>query len=158
MNKSELVQSLREAHQRVAKTSEQIPDSRLVDPVIDGWSGKDVLAHMAWWHDHSALVIEELGAGRQPYDRTDPANATDTRNERILLEHRDDPPEATRRAFHESFARLMTALEPVTEEDLFSNDRWPWLDGEALVETVLWDSSRHYDAHSDQLESLLSAT
>jgi len=25
---------------------------------------------------------------------------------------------------------------------------------EALVETILWDSSRHYDAHREQLERL----
>ena len=145
---------MREGHERVAAAIAQVPDERLLEPVMDRWTGKDLLAHMAWWHDHSALVIEGLRAGREPYDGSDPANSTDALNERALGEHQDDPPELTRRAFMESFARLLAALEPVTDEELFANDRWAWLEGEALVETILWDTSRHYDAHREQLERL----
>ena len=145
---------MRDAHQRVADAMEDLPDERLLGPATGEWTGKDLLAHMAWWHDHSALVIQELRAGRQPYDRTDPANTTDAMNERTRREHLEDPPELTRRAFNDSFTRLLAALEPVTDEELFAADRWPWLGGEALVETTLWDSSRHYDAHGDHLERL----
>ena len=154
MDKPELIRTIREAHQRVAGAIELIPDDRLVEPVMDDWTGKDLLAHMAWWHDHSVLVIDRLRAGGQPYDGTDPANTTEASNERTHREHRDDPPKATRRAFNESFTRLLAALEPVTDEELFADDRWPWLGGEALVETILWDSSRHYDAHREHLEPL----
>lgn len=154
MDKPELIREIQEAHQRVAGAIESIPDERLLEPVMDDWTGKDLLAHMAWWHDHSVRVIEGLRAGRQPYDVTDPANTTDALNERALREHLADPPELTRRAFNESFTRLLAALEPVTDEELFADDRWPWLAGEGLVETILWDSSRHYDAHREHLEPL----
>jgi len=152
MDKLELIGSLREAHRRMAGTIERVPNERLLEPAMDDWTGKDLLAHMAWWHDHSALVIGSLRAGREPYDRTDATVTTDVLNERTYRQHLDDPPELTRRAFSESFSRLLAALEPCTDEDLFAADRWPWLDGEALVETVLWDTSRHYDAHRDYLE------
>jgi len=154
VDKPELIRTIRDAHQRMAGAIEHIPDERLLEPVMDGWTGKDLLAHIAWWHDHSVLVIEGLRAGRQPYDGTDPVNSTDAFNERTHREHIDDQPALTRRAFTESFTRLLAALEPVTDEELFADDRWPWLDGEALVETILWDSSRHYDAHRDHLEPL----
>ena len=154
MDKLELIRTIREAHQRVAGAIQHVSDERLLEPGMDNWTGKDLLAHMAWWHDHSVLVIEGLRAGSQPYDATDPANSTDAVNKRTLREHRDDPPELTRRAFNESFTRLLVALESVPDEELFAGDRWPWLDGEALVETILWDSSRHYDAHREHLERL----
>jgi hypothetical protein len=154
VDKTELIRTIREAHQRMAGLIEHIPDGQLLEPVMDDWTGKDLLAHMAWWHDHSVLVIEGLRAGRQPYDATDPANTTDAVNERTHREHLDDAPELTRRAFNESSTRLLAALEPVTEEELFADDRWPWLGGEALAETILWDSSRHYDAHREDLERL----
>ncbi len=93
---------------------------------------------MGWWHDHSVLVIEGLRAGRQPYDVTDLANTTDAINERTRREHLDDLPELTRREFNESFTRLLAALGPVTDDELFAADRWSWLGGEALVETILW--------------------
>ena len=154
MDKPELIRTIQEAHQRLARAIEYIPDGRLLEPVMDDWTRKDLLAHMAWWHDHSVLVIEGLRAGRQPYDGTDPANTTDALNERSHRDHIADSPELTRRAFHESFTRLLAALEPVTEDELLADDRWPWLSGEALVETILWDSSRHYDAHREHLEPL----
>ncbi|GAC1476039.1 MAG: hypothetical protein PVSMB3_17120 [Candidatus Dormibacteraceae bacterium] len=154
MDKPELMRTMREAHQRVADAIEHLPDERLLEPAMERWTGKDLLAHMAWWHDHSVLVIKGLRAGRQPYDGMDPENTTDAINERTRRDHLDDPPELTRKAFRESFTRLLAALKPVTDEELFAADRWPWLGGEALVETVLWDSSRHYDAHREHLERL----
>lgn len=154
MDKSELIRTILEAHQRMALVIGQLPDTCLLEPATDDWTGKDVVAHMASWHDHSALVIESLRAGREPYDRTDPANTTDARNERTHREHLDDPVELVRRAFDESFGRLLVALDPCTDEELFAVERWPWLDGEALAETILWDTSRHYDDHRRQLEQL----
>jgi hypothetical protein len=154
LDKPELIRTMRDAHQRVADAIQRIPDQRLLDSALDNWTGKDLLAHMAWWHDHSALVIEGLRAGREPYDASDPANTTDAVNERTRRDHLDDPPELTRQAFSESFTRLLAALEPATDDELFAADRWKWLDGEALVETILWDSSRHYDAHREHLERL----
>jgi hypothetical protein len=154
MDKPDLVCTMRDAHERIVEAIERVPDERLLEPVMGEWTGKDLLAHMAWWHDHSARVIQGLRAGRQPYDTSDPANSTDALNERTYREHLDDPPALTRRSFSESFARLLVELEPVTDKELFAADRWPWLGGEALVETILWDSSRHYDAHREHLERL----
>ncbi len=154
VDKPELIRTIREAHQRVADAIEQVADGQLLQPVMDDWTGKDLLAHMGWWHDHSARVIEALREGREPYDRGDPANALDTLNERSHREHLDDPPELTRRAFKDSFTRLRAALQPVTGEELFAADHWPWLGGEALAETILWDTSRHYDDHREHLGRL----
>ena len=156
MDKTELIHAIHEAHGRLARAIDRIQDERLIQPAMGDWTGKDLVAHIAWWHDHSARVIESLRAGGQPYDTDDPANATDALNERTYREHLNDPPELVRRAFNESFDRLMTALQPVTEEELFGADRWPWLRGEALVETILWDTSRHYDAHWEQLQPFIS--
>ena len=154
VDKTELIRTIREAHQRMAGAIEHIPDERLLKPATDDWTGKDMLVHMAWWHDHSVAVIEGLRAGREPYDGNDPANTTDAINERTHSKHLDDPPELARRAFNELLTRLLAALEPVTDEELFADDRWPWLGGEALAETILWDSARHYEAHREHLDPL----
>lgn len=142
------------AHDELSALVHRISDDRLRDRAMAEWTGKDVLAHLAWWHDHSTRVIEGLRAGRQPYDRNDPANSTDALNERVHREHRDDPPEVTRAALQQSFERLLATLDPLTDNDLFAADRWPWLEGEALAEPLLWDTSRHYAAHLAQLAPL----
>jgi hypothetical protein len=154
MDRSELKRTVLDGHQRTAALIGRIPNERLGQPATDTWTGKDVVAHLAWWHDHSARVIESLRAGRQPYDRADPANTTDSLNDQAHGEHLDDPPDLTRLAFSDSFGRLLAALEPCTDEELFAVDHWPWLEGEALAETILWDTARHYDAHFEHLERL----
>jgi hypothetical protein len=154
MDKPELIRTMQEAHRRVASAIQRVSDERLLDTAMDDWTGKDLLAHLAWWHDHSVRVIEGLRAGREPYDTTDPANRTDALNALTYRDHLDDPPGLTRRAFDESFRRLLTALEPASDEELFADDRWPWLGGEALAETILWDPSRHYEAHQEHLAAL----
>lgn len=154
MDKAELIHTLRAGYDRLAALVERIPDERLLEPAMGDWTGKDLLAHIAWWHDHSAQVVAALRAGQDPYDREAPANAVDARNDRILAEHRADPPEDARRALDDSFSRLVDALAPVSDAELLAADRWAWLDGEALQETILWDSSRHYEAHLEHLEPL----
>jgi hypothetical protein len=154
MDRDELLRTITTAHGELAELVERISDERLRDAAMDDWNGKDVLAHMAWWHDHSVGVIEGLRAGRQPYDLTDPANTTDSLNERVYREHLDDRPDMTRAAFNQSFERLLAAIKPLTDDDLFGADRWSWLGDEALVETLLWDTSRHYEAHLEHLTPL----
>ena len=142
------------AQRNLAELVTQISDERLLDRAMGDWTGKDLLAHLACWHDHSVLVIESLRAGRPPYDRADPANRTDAFNDRFHREHVDDPPGLERRELKSSFDRLLAALGSMTDADLFEAGRWPWLEGEALVELVLWDTSRHYDAHLEHLKPL----
>jgi hypothetical protein len=154
MDRDELLHTMTTAHRDLAEVVSRIGDNQLREPAMDDWTGKDVLAHLAWWHDHSVLVIESLRAGRQPYDGPDPGNTTDAFNERVHREHLDDPPAATRLAFRESFERLLAAIQPLSDDDLFRADRWPWLDGEALTETLLWDTSRHYEDHLAHLAPL----
>lgn len=155
--RAELLRSIQEGHQRIARLIDRSSDEQLRRPVLDDWTGKDLLAHMASWHDHSVRVIDSLIAGRQPYDADDPANTTDAYNARTHRDHLDDPPGIARQAFADSFARLLTAIESLSGEDLFVDERWPWLGGEALAEMIQWDSSRHYEAHHEHLQRGLAA-
>jgi hypothetical protein len=154
VNRDGLLHTITTAHSTLAELVERISDDRLQDPAMDDWKGKDVLAHLAWWQDHSAQVIEDLRAGATSVDETDPTITTDDINERVHREHLDDSPHVTRVAFTRSFERLLVAITPLTDDELFRAGRWPWLGGEALVEMLLWDTSRHYEAHFENLAPL----
>jgi len=121
---------------------------------MDDWTGKDVLAHLAWWQDHPARLLEDLTANRQPEDDTHPGSTTDEINEYVFREHNEDSPEVVRHAFTQTFQRLLTAIEPLTDDDLFRPGRCSWLDEGALSEMLFWDTSRHYQDHFAHLEPL----
>lgn len=154
MDKDELLRTITTAHDEMAELIGRISDERLRERIMDEWTAKDLLAHMAWWQDHSARLVEDLIANRDPDDSAHPGTTTDEINEYVFREHSDDTPEATRVAFAESFQRLLAAMEPLTDDDLFRPGRCSWLDGGALSEMLLWDTSRHYQDHFAHLEPL----
>jgi len=142
------------AHNECEELIVRISDERLRGLAMDAWTGKDVLAHLAWWQGHSARLIEDYRAGRQPDYTTHPGTTTDEINVYVYREHLGDSPEAARGAFAETFRLLLTAIEPLTDDDLSGADRCPWLNGGALAEMVFGDTSSHYDQHFAPLESL----
>jgi hypothetical protein len=154
VDKGELLRTITTAHDELAELVERISNDRLLDPAMDDWTGKDVLAHLAWWQEHSARLTEGLHTGREPDDETHPATTTDEINEYVFREHVNDTPEMTRAAFRQSFQRLVAAIEPLADDDLFGLGRCPWLEGGALSEMILWDTSRHYEQHFANLKPL----
>jgi hypothetical protein len=154
VDKGELLRTITTSHSELAELVGRISDDRLLDPAMDNWTGKDLLAHLAWWQDHSARLTEDFSASRKPDDQTHPGNTTDEINEYVYRLHSNDAPDVTRVAFAQSFQRLLAAIEPLTNEDLFSSDRCPWLNGGKLSEMIFGDTSHHYQQHLGYLEPL----
>jgi hypothetical protein len=154
VDKVELLRIITTAHDELAELVDRIGNDRLLEPAMDDWTGKDVLAHLAWWQEHSAQLTEDVHAGREPNHETHPGNTTDEINDYVFREHAEDSTEMTRVAFRQTFQRLLAAIEPLTDDDLFGLDRCPWLEGGALSEMILWDTSRHYEQHFGNLEPL----
>ena len=90
MAKDTLLREIRATHARIAAAAE-LDDDALLGPApgMDGWTRKDVLAHVEWWTDHSADVIEGVRCGVDPYPGGDEPWDPDAQNARILAENRD---------------------------------------------------------------------
>jgi hypothetical protein len=152
MDKATLLREIRETHAFIETATAEMDDDALLGPApgMDGWTRKDVLAHVEWWSRHSASVVEGTRSGVDPYPGDDEPWDPDAWNERILAENRDRTPEDVRRGEAEAFRRLVAAVEGATDAELFTENPHPWLDG-TLAETVIEDSSKHYPDHVAQL-------
>lgn len=148
MDKDTLLRRIHESHAPIEAAASALGDDALLGPApgMDGWTRKDVLAHIEWWTRHSADVIAGARTGVDPYPGGDEPWDPDAWNERILAENRDRTPDDVRRGEADAFARLVAAVEGATEADLFAEDPHPWLDG-TVAETVLEDSAEHYPDH-----------
>lgn len=122
-----------------------------VVPGMAGWTRKDVLAHVEWWSNHSAGVVEALVAGREPYPRTDEPFDIDAHNARVLAESVRRSLADVRRGEAEAFRRVVAAIEGALEDDLFAAGRFTWLDGGPLADVVVSDTSEHYPEHLPHL-------
>lgn len=154
MDKTELLTAIRDAHSPIEEAAAALDDGALLvsAPGLDGWTRKDVLAHVEWCNRHSADVIEGVRTGIDPYPGTDDDQPwdVDAENARILEENRDRTAADVRRGEAASFERLLAAIEGATDDALFGQDPQPWLDG-TVAETVEGDSTRHYPDHVPHL-------
>ena len=152
MDKTTLLDAIRATHAPLAAAAAALSDEALLGPApgMDGWTRKDVLAHVEWWNGHSAAVIAGVRSGIDPYPGGDEPWDPDAWNARILAENRDRSAEDVRRGAADSFARLVAAVEGATDEELFATDPHPWLDG-TVAEMVEDDSTRHYPEHVPHL-------
>ena len=152
MDKTTLLRQIRETHLAIEAAVSALDDDALSGPAPDmeGWTRKDVLAHVEWWSDHSTNVLEGSRSGVDPYPGDGEPWDLDAWNARILAENRGRSAADTRRGEADAFARLLAAVEGATDAELFTRDPHPWLDG-TVAETVISDSSDHYPDHVPHL-------
>jgi hypothetical protein len=152
MDRTELLAAMRDTHAPLEAAAAALSDAALLapSPGMEGWTRKDVLAHVEWWNRHSTAVLEGVRSSVDPYPGDDEPWDPDAWNDRILTENRDRTPDDVRRGEAASFEGLIAAVEGATDEELFTPDPWPWLDG-TVAETVEDDSTRHYPEHVPHL-------
>ncbi len=146
MNKTQLLATLRVEHGRLRAVIDGLSDQELALPAQGDWTRRDLVAHIEWWERHSARVVEALCAGREPYAREGTFDL-DAQNAEVLAESRGRTAADVRRGEADAWTLLLQVLEAASEADLVEADRFPWTEGEALIETVRWDTDRHWAEH-----------
>lgn len=146
-----LLHAMRDAHATLAGLIDALSDEALDAPApgMDGWTRKDVLHHIAWWHNHAAGVAEALRAGREPYDAA--TWDIDGWNARTLTDGKGMSALAVRNEEAQSFVRLVAAVEAASPAQLFEAGHFAWMDGRVLADTVEGDSFGHYPEHLPHL-------
>jgi Mycothiol maleylpyruvate isomerase N-terminal domain len=152
MDKPTLLREMRETHAKLESAIAGLDDARLLAPApgMDGWTRKDVLAHVEWWNEHSIRVIEGVRTGVDPDPDTGEAWTIDAHNARVLEQNRSRSAADVRRGEAEAFQRLLTAVEAMPEDALLAMDPVPWLSG-TLADAVAGDSTLHYPEHVPHL-------
>ncbi len=146
MDKLELLAVLRAAHDEIGDAIAALSDEDLAGLAWEGWTRRDVVAHVEWWERHSCRVLTALRAGGVPYDRS-AAPDTDAQNAQVLAESRGRTAADVRAGEAAAWAELQAALEDASDADLFEPDQFDWTGGEQLAEEIHWDTDRHWAEH-----------
>ena len=116
--------------------------------VVEDWSVRDLVVHVAFWSEHAAEALSLATAGRGAefaYDDTQ----TDSMNARLLTESRRTPPQAAieREALaYEAFAAAVAALDPALLDLALGN-------GDTVEEVIRYDGPDHYREHTEHLRA-----
>jgi hypothetical protein len=110
----------------------------------DDWSAKDVVAHIAWYEREITGLIEAHAlAGSEMWDLP-----LDERNEAIYQANRERSLQAVREEAAEVHARLLAALETLSDEDLNDPARFAGMPADWLPwQVIASDTFEHYREH-----------
>ena len=78
------------------------------------WAAKDHLAHLAWWRERTAVLVEAVRTDREPPPNVD----DDAQNAIIYQANRDLPAAEIRADARETWDRIEGAIRACSEDDL----------------------------------------
>ncbi|MDQ3461110.1 MAG: ClbS/DfsB family four-helix bundle protein [Deinococcota bacterium] len=137
-------------------SEEQITSS----PLSNGWSIKDLMAHLMAWQQVSIARLEAAQLHKEPVFPTwlagsDPESEEDKDqfNARIYETYRKQSLSRVHQDWRDGFLRFLSLGEEIPENDLLDAEKYPWLKGYTLF-AVLQGSYEHH--HEDHLVPLLA--
>ena len=151
--KAELLTVTEASYQRLRDELAGLTDDEMREPhPPDGWSIKDVLAHISGWERMFTGWMDALLRGESP-DRPDSIDQAwlDATNTRLYEESRDRSPEEVRIDAAEWHAAIMALIERMSEADLFDPRRFPYTGGDPVAPWVRGNADEHYDEHRAQI-------
>lgn len=116
--------------------------------VVEDWSVRDLVVHLAFWAEHAtqALALAAAGRGNEfAYD----TEQTDAMNAQLPTESRDVPPAAAverEEGAFEAFAAAVSALDPSLLDLRLGN-------GDTVAEVIEYDGPEHYREHTAHLRA-----
>lgn len=156
MNKEALVSKMVAARAVWQTAVDRVPaDKREVMELGNGWSVKDLLAHIGFWEDRAAAIFRTLLAGEEPHfwhgDET-----IDKLNADVYAQNHPLSWTAVVAAEQQAYDGLLALVQNATEEDLYDPLRFEWLHERPFVGWIKGNTIEHYEEHVGELNDWLS--
>jgi hypothetical protein len=153
MKREDVLTQIKQTHADMARAVEGISDETMnTRPVVDWWTLKDVLGHVAMWERVALRFVDEFqrDGAPKPLGLKDDA-ALDAYNKRGAAERRDWPLARVRAEFVAASDDLLAAVERLTDVQLNAPLAPPWESGATLERLIAWNSYEHVPEHIAQI-------
>ena len=152
MDKQELIDKLEQSREEFLDTIEALSEEEMEQPgVMEGWSVKDILAHIALWESELVKLLFQARQGRKPTTIHFTGETVDERNAKWHNQSKDRPLERVLEDFHGVRNQTIRRVEAFPDRDLDDPQRYPWLQGEPLWKWIAADSYEHEAEHAPQI-------
>ncbi len=164
ITKTDWLQRLRAEKERWEALLQPLSETEIVAPDLpDGWSIKDVMAHLMAWQQRTNARLEAALRGGEPKYPDWPANLDpeapgqpDELNAWIFNAYHDQPWPRIYHMWRDGFQKVIAQSELIPEADLLAPGRYPWLADYPLA-AVLEGTYGHHQEHFDTLKNWLTA-
>lgn len=152
MNKTALLANIRSGRARFESTLAPLSDDQLQAPELHGgWSIKDLIAHLGFWEQDTALRFGALLRGAEPPDE---GLTLDELNARVYAQNRHKPLAEVRLEEQAAYEQLLLLVENALDDDLFNPQRFAWTEGRPFADEVVNNTYGHYEQHQADYATL----
>ena len=145
MNQSELLARIRSGRAQFERALAQFSDDQLLAPNLHGgWSMKDLIAHVGFWEQHTAIRFSALLRGVNPPDQ---ALTLDELNARVHAQNQHKPLAEVRLKEQAAYEQLLLLVENAMDDELFDPQRFAWTEGKPFAEWIENNTYGHYEEH-----------
>lgn len=149
MTKDELINNLEKSREGFLELIEDLDDEAFTENFTqDGWSIKDILAHLARWEAELVKLLWQLRQGQRPTTAHFMGDTVDEINAHWKEDDRSRPLERILADFHGVRNQTIRRLDAFSDRELDDPKRYPWLNEKPLWEWVAEDSYEHEAEHT----------
>ena len=120
------------------------PEEKARRGSLQGWSAKDMLAHLAFWNYHFNCQLERGFAG-QPIPKS--GDYLDQVNDGVLYEHLEQPFDEALADESLAYSQFCHIVGDISLEDMQDPQKYAFLEGRSLLERALGTYGYHTAAH-----------
>jgi uncharacterized protein (TIGR03083 family) len=146
-SKSDLVSAIEAERRQLEEALAGLTDEQMTQPgVCEGWSAKDLMAHLVEWEQ---MLLGWYRAGVRGGVPKTPApdfswGQLPALNQRIYEKHHDRSLSDVRADFDASYREIHDLVAGLPEAELLEPRRYSWLGKHALASYVAPNTSSHY--------------
>lgn len=148
----ELLRRMDAGRERLVALLDGADERKMLERLFpNGWSRRDLLAHLGAWERRIAGIFEALRDGSEPERRLDESE-TDALNERFEREWSELSVPQVVRAEGAAFSQVRSLVEHASHEELFDPHRFAWTrDDGAFYGWIIGNTYGHLDEHLEDL-------
>lgn len=147
--KAELLATIQTDYQALQAQVDKLTPTQQATPGVNSeWAVKDVLSHLMAWEQ---LFLGWYQAGARGETPVTPApgftwgwKSLGALNHSIFLQYREQSPTEANQAFARSHAQVITLIQTLSEEELFTPARYDWLGKATLEASIRANTYNHY--------------
>jgi len=145
--KQEIVEAIELERSKLNETIAKLSDKQMEMPgACEKWSVKDILSHLTDWEQRCLSWYQAGLRGEVPKTPDEKYNwrQLPALNQEIYEKYKDRSLDEVRQAFEVSFEEMMTALDQMSEEELFSPGYYAWTGSGLLRDFMNANTASHY--------------
>ena len=157
--RAELLEALRSSREELDQAIAGLGESDLASPgVAEGWSAKDLLAHITAWEAEMLKALGQARLGRKPTGAVVESPDVDALNARWQKETAKKPLDKVLADMEAARKQTIKQVERLTDEDLNDPRKYAWLKGTTLAELIAGETFEHEREHAAQIRKWRAAT